>query len=65
VERQARAVAWFKRFGTWYLLFAWLPIVGDPLTVVAGALRVPFPLFLALVAIGKTARYVIIAALTL
>jgi len=35
------------------------------LTVVAGALRVPFPLFLALVAIGKTARYVIIAALAL
>ena len=64
-ERQARAVAWFKRFGTWSLLFAWLPIVGDPLTVVAGALRVPFPLFLALVAIGKTARYVIIAALAL
>ena len=65
VERQARSVAWFKRFGTWSLLFAWLPIVGDPLTVVAGALRVPFPLFLALVAIGKTARYVIIAALAL
>ena len=63
--RQARAGAWFKRFGTWSLLFAWLPIVGDPLTVVAGALRVPFPLFLGLVALGKTARYVIIAALTL
>ena len=46
----------------WSLLFAWLPIVGDPLTVVAGALRVPFVRFLALVAIGKAARYAAVAA---
>lgn len=56
-----RACGWFRRFGTWSLLFAWLPLVGDPLTVVAGTLRVSFPLFLALVAIGKTARYLAIA----
>jgi membrane protein YqaA with SNARE-associated domain len=62
-RQQDRAGAWFKRFGTWSLLFAWLPIVGDPLTVVAGVLRIPFPLFLVLVAVGKTGRYVIIAGL--
>ncbi|MDA1099860.1 MAG: DedA family protein [Proteobacteria bacterium] len=60
-QRQQRASAWFQRFGLWSLLFAWLPVVGDPLTVVAGVLRVRFPVFLALVAAGKTGRYVIVA----
>ncbi|MBL6599384.1 MAG: DedA family protein [Alphaproteobacteria bacterium] len=53
----ARATGWFSRFGVWTLLLAWVPVLGDPLTVVAGALRVNFWLFLALVALGKTARY--------
>jgi membrane protein YqaA with SNARE-associated domain len=34
--------------------------VGDPLTVVAGLLRVAFPIFVTLVAIGKAARYVVL-----
>jgi membrane protein YqaA with SNARE-associated domain len=42
----------------WSLLFAWLPFVGDPLTVVAGALEVPLWRFITLVAIGKAARYI-------
>ena len=32
----ARAEAWYRRFGRWSLLFSWLPVVGDPLTRVAG-----------------------------
>lgn len=65
-ERQInRASSWFARFGLWSLLFAWLPIIGDPLTAVAGLLRVPFLPFLILVAIGKTARYVVIILLAL
>ena len=55
-----RATVWFARFGVWSLLLAWLPIVGDPLTLVAGALRVNFWLFVALVALGKTARYALV-----
>ena len=47
----------FAHYGLWSLLFAWLPVVGDPLTVVAGALRVRFLTFLVLVAIGKAVRY--------
>jgi membrane protein YqaA with SNARE-associated domain len=39
------------------LLFAWLPLVGDPLTFAAGMLRVRFAPFIALVAIGKGGRY--------
>ena len=56
-----RASVHFRRFGVWSLLFAWLPIVGDPLTLIAGALRVRFLLFLALVAFGKLVRYAAVA----
>jgi len=48
---------WFQKFGIWSLLFAWVPIIGDPLTFVAGILRVKFFLFLILVASGKISRY--------
>lgn len=56
-----RAQRWYHRFGRWSLLFAWLPLVGDPLTVVAGMLREPLPSFLLLVTIGKLGRYVALA----
>ena len=59
------ASKWFKKFGLWSLLFAWLPIIGDPLTFIAGILRVRFLLFLVLVAIGKIARYYFIYYLVL
>jgi membrane protein YqaA with SNARE-associated domain len=56
-----RASGWFGRYGTWLLLFSWVPIVGDPLTVAAGLLRVRFMPFLLTVALGKAARYIAIA----
>jgi membrane protein YqaA with SNARE-associated domain len=55
------ASARFQRWGLWSLLLAWLPVVGDPLTFVAGVLRVPFHWFLPLVALGKGGRYAILA----
>ena len=48
---------WFDKFGKWSLLFAWVPIMGDPLTLVAGLLRVKFLEFIILVSIGKVSRY--------
>ena len=57
-----RAIEWYRRYGVWSLLFAWLPVVGDPLTLVAGALRTDFRWFVLLVTIGKLARYLAIAA---
>ena len=63
-DRQiARAQAWFQRYGAWTLLLSWVPVVGDPLTLIAGLLRVRFTLFLMLVATGKLLRYVFIALL--
>lgn len=58
-----RASHWFTRYGVYTLLFAWVPIVGDPLTFAAGLLRVRFWVFVILTAIGKTARYVAVALL--
>ncbi len=59
----ARAEAWYRRYGRWSLLLSWAPIVGDPLTVVAGLLREPFPVFLALVTVAKVGRYLVVAAI--
>ena len=58
-----RACRWFNRWGTWCLLLSWLPVVGDPLTLAAGALRTAFVPFLLLVLAGKAARYVVVLLL--
>jgi membrane protein YqaA with SNARE-associated domain len=55
-----RASLWFRKIGVWSLLFAWVPVIGDPLTLVAGLMRVRFPIFVVLVAIGKTTRYIVV-----
>ncbi|MDM9647626.1 YqaA family protein [Rhizobium sp. S163] len=60
-----RAQRWYRRYGKWSLLASWLPIVGDPITVVAGVMREPLPVFLLLVTIAKTARYAVLAVITL
>lgn len=62
-ERQlARAQAQYQHFGYWSLLLAWVPIIGDPLTLVAGIMREPLWRFVALVSIGKIGRYAALAA---
>ncbi|RVT82283.1 DedA family protein [Rhodobacteraceae bacterium CCMM004] len=58
-----RSQAWFRRWGVWSLLLSWAPF-GDGLTVVAGVMRTPFAVFLALVAVAKTGRYLALALLT-
>jgi membrane protein YqaA with SNARE-associated domain len=64
-QSYARMEGWYGRWGVWSLLFAWLPVVGDPLTVVAGALRVNLGLFVVLVTLGKLGRYAALVAVTL
>lgn len=56
-EKLDRAAAWFRRWGLWSLLFAWVPVIGDPLTVAAGLLRVELGRFVLLVGFGKALRY--------
>lgn len=51
----------FKTYGVFSLLFAWVPVIGDPLTVAAGVLKINFALFLLLVSLGKFLRYAFVA----
>jgi len=60
-----RAQQQFQRYGLLSLLFAWLPIIGDPLTFFAGFMRIRFWQFLVLVAIGKALRYAVVIALAI
>ena len=57
-----RAERLFSRFGAALLLLSGLPLVGDPIVVIAGAAGVPWPAALALIAAGKGIRYSIVAA---
>ena len=57
----SRAEVWFRRWGLPSLLLAWLPVVGDPLCLVAGLLRVRLASFAVLVGVGKLARYAFLA----
>ena len=60
-EEFERAEARFRQYGIISLLFAWVPVIGDPLTLVAGVLRIPLPVFLLLVSVGKFLRYLVVA----
>ncbi|AOE49847.1 YqaA family protein [Kangiella sediminilitoris] len=53
----------FEKYGLMSLLFAWVPIIGDPLTVIAGILRVNLIWFIVLVSLGKFLRYYILASM--
>lgn len=57
-----RAQARYHRYGRWSLLLSWAPIVGDPLTLVAGVMKEPFWSFLLLVTLAKAGRYSVLTA---
>jgi membrane protein YqaA with SNARE-associated domain len=52
-----KAKSYFDKYGAWSILFSWLPIIGDPITFVAGVLKYDFKKFLILVIIAKFSRY--------
>ena len=62
---EASAVRFYRRYGVWSLLLSWLPVIGDPLCLVGGLLRVGFGRFSLLVFAGKLARYATLTWLTL
>ena len=55
-----RSKKYFQKYGLWSLLLAWVPVIGDPLTLLAGVLKVRFGIFFLLVSISKISRYVFI-----
>ena len=64
-ERMAGAEAWYRRYGRWTLLLSWVPVISDPLTIVAGIMRESLAAFILLVALAKTARYLAVGGLSL
>jgi membrane protein YqaA with SNARE-associated domain len=64
-EALQRYRSWYQRYGRWSLLLSWMPIIGDPLTVIAGVLREPLSVFLLLVTLAKVGRYLVLAAVAL
>lgn len=63
--RLAQAQGWYAKYGRWSLLLSWMPMIGDPLTLIAGVMREPLWRFLLLVSLAKAGRYAVLAALTL
>jgi membrane protein YqaA with SNARE-associated domain len=55
----------YQRYGHWSLLLSWVPVIGDPLTLVAGVMREPLGRFLLIVTLAKGARYAVLALATL
>jgi len=64
-EQEERARGHYRRNGAFTLLFFWLPVIGDPLCMAGGMMRINFGLFSALVASGKLLRYAVTAWITL
>lgn len=52
---------WYKKWGMWSLLASWVPVIGDPLTVLAGVARTPILLFTVIVFVAKLVRYMVVA----
>lgn len=63
-DQQQKAQIYYRRYGAYSLLFSWVPIIGDPLCLVGGMLRINFALFTLLVASGKLIRYAVTAWIT-
>lgn len=62
VGRQAleKAQVHYGRYGKWSLLLSWVPLIGDPITVMAGVMREKLWVFLTLVTVAKGGRYIVV-----
>jgi len=59
-EKMQKYRALFKKYGGYVLLLSWMPVIGDPLTFVAGVLRYDLKRFVVIVFIAKGLRYVLL-----
>ena len=62
--RLAAATSWYQKYGYWSLLASWVPIIGDPITLVAGFFRAPLWSFVVIVGLAKTVRYLVVVLMT-
>ena len=59
-EKHQKMLALNKKYGKWTLLLAWMPVIGDPITIYAGVTRTSFWYFALVVYGGRIARYALI-----
>lgn len=59
-KRLEQAQSYYQRYGSWVLLLSWMPIIGDPITLISGVLKENIYRFLVLVTIAKSGRYIIL-----
>ena len=60
-----KASSWYLKYGKWSLILCWVPIIGDPLTIVAGIFRVRLIIFITIVSISKILRYIFVGYIVL
>ncbi|MEE3925485.1 YqaA family protein [Pseudomonas viridiflava] len=58
-----KAQRFYLKYGYWSLLLSWVPLIGDPLTLIAGVLREPLWRFVLIVTVAKGVRYLVVGAL--
>ncbi len=58
-----KATQTFQKYGAFSLLLSWMPIIGDPITFVAGILKYDIKKFIAVVFIAKGVRYSVVSLL--
>lgn len=61
--RLDRAQRWWRRYGIWSLAFSWVPVIGDPLTLLAGLMRTPLAATILIVGLSKLCRYLVLSGL--
>ncbi|TCM66741.1 membrane protein YqaA with SNARE-associated domain [Acinetobacter calcoaceticus] len=59
-QKMQKAAVLYQKYGYWSLLLSWMPVIGDPITLIAGLLKENFYRFLLIVSLAKTARYLFI-----
>lgn len=59
-SKMLQAQGIYQKYGFWSLLLSWVPVIGDPITLIAGLLKENFVRFLVMVSIAKIGRYVFV-----
>ncbi len=59
-QKMQKARAMFSKYGGGTLLLSWVPVIGDPLTFIAGVLGYNFRYFTLIVFLAKGLRYAVV-----
>lgn len=59
-QKMLQAQGIYQKYGFWSLLLSWVPVIGDPITLIAGLLKENFVRFVVMVSIVKIGRYLFV-----